>query len=157
MKHTAVPDPADALTHPAAQRVVSAAFTVISRYYVPERHQIAAVVLDTNGDLHTGLHLDAMVGRAAACAEIGALSQWRLNSTAMGDEIVIAAVRYPKPSEHPLARIVPPCGVCRELIFDHAPNAMVVIPNGALTPIAELIPHKYIGTKWANLPTPNGK
>ncbi|MEU9189901.1 hypothetical protein AB0D14_36285 [Streptomyces sp. NPDC048484] len=144
-----MPDPADGCPDPAARALVAAAFAAISSRYVLGRHQIGAAVLDGDGHIHLGLHLDAMVGRAAVCAEAGALSAARL---ATGAELVsVAAVRYPKPTEAPVARVVPPCGLCRELLLDHAPNLHAVVRNGThavLTPLAGLLPHKYVGTKW---------
>ncbi|MGR6998862.1 hypothetical protein ACU686_13165 [Yinghuangia aomiensis] len=148
-----VPDPGADCPDPAARRLVSAAYAVIRSRYVLARHQIAAAVLDADGRVHVGLHLDAMVGRAAVCAEAGALSAARLATGA--DLIAIAAVRYPKPTEPAVARIVPPCGLCRELLLDHAPGLYVVVHDGARTvlePLAGLLPHKYTGTKWPTEP-----
>jgi len=145
----AVADPSVRCADPVARRLVAAAFAQIERVYVPERHQIAAAVLDADGGVHLGLHLDAMVGRAAACAEPAAVSAARLATKA--PLVAVAAVRYPKPSEDGGARIVPPCGLCRELLLDHgAPGFAAVIDAGvpALVPLADLLPHKYVGTKW---------
>ncbi|MGV9310399.1 hypothetical protein ACWDLG_44150 [Nonomuraea sp. NPDC003727] len=142
-------DPASDCTDPTANALVTAAFAAINSRYALARHQIAAAILDADGGIHLGLHVDAMVGRAAVCAEAGALSAARLATDAPLQ--AVAAVRYPKPSEPALARIVPPCGLCRELLLDHAPSLLAVVHDGAypvLTPMAELLPHKYVGTKW---------
>lgn len=144
-----VQDPAEGCPNPAVRALVAAAFAAISSRYVLARHQIAAAVLDTDGRIHLGLHLDAMVGRAAVCAEAGALSAARLVTDA--DLVAVAAVRYPKPTEAAAARVVPPCGLCRELLLDHAPGLHTVVHDGAhcvLTPLGGLLPHKYVGTKW---------
>lgn len=150
-----VGDPASDCGDPAARALVAAAFAAIRDRYVPDRHQIAAAILDADGRIHLGLHCDAMVGRAAVCAEAGALSAARLATDA--PLLAVAAVRYPKPAEHGGVRIVPPCGLCRELLLDHAPVLQAVIADGAkaaLAPMAGLLPHKYVGTKWAqNGPT----
>jgi len=42
--------------------------------------------------------------------------------------------------------IVSPCGMCRELISDYAPEARVIILRDgepALVPVGELLPDKY--------------
>lgn len=144
-----VEDPALSCPEPTARLLVSAAFSAISERYVLARHQIAAAILDADGGIHLGLHVDAMVGRAAVCAEAGALSAARL---ATGAQLTaVAAVRYPKPAEAPIARIVPPCGLCRELLLDHAPGMRAVVADSGrsvLTPMTGLLPHKYVGTKW---------
>ncbi|MFJ5220143.1 hypothetical protein ACIP98_36325 [Streptomyces sp. NPDC088354] len=148
-----VDGPALGCPDPTARVLVEAAFSAISRRYVLARHQIAAAVLDADGGIHLGLHLDAMVGRAAVCAEAGALSAARLATSS--DLVAVAAVRYPKPTEAAVARLVPPCGLCRELLLDHAPGLRVVVHDGtraALTPLAGLLPHKYVGTKWPAAP-----
>ncbi|MEV6810104.1 hypothetical protein [Streptomyces sp. NPDC051132] len=154
MNARAVPDPAADCTDPVARLLISSAFDVISRRYVLARHQIAAAILDADGSVHVGLHLDAMVGRAAVCAEASALSAARL-ATDTG-LVAVAAVRYPKPSEPPTARVVPPCGLCRELLLDHAPSlAAAVHPPGSgveLSRLSGLLPHKYVGTKWPTTP-----
>lgn len=144
-----MPAPLAGCTDAVARPLVEAAFSVISRRYVLARHQIAAAVLDAEGAIHVGLHLDAMVGRAAVCAEAGALSAARLVTDA--ELLAVAAVRYPKPTEPPQARLVPPCGLCRELLLDHAPTLRVAVHSGAgivLEPLVGLLPHKYAGTKW---------
>ncbi|MEV0754972.1 hypothetical protein [Streptosporangium sp. NPDC050280] len=143
-------DPSAGCGDETNRRVVAAAYELISSRYVLARHQIGAAILDRNGGLHLGLHLDAMVGRAAVCAEAVALGVARMATTA--PLIMVAAVRYPKPQEDEPARLVPPCGLCRELLLDHAPALAVVVgtPLGPRTvPLAELLPHKYVGTKWA--------
>jgi cytidine deaminase len=145
----AVSAPLEGFTDPVARGLIEAAFEAISRRYIPDRHQIAAAVLDAEGGIHIGLHLDAMVGRAAVCAEAGALSAARLVTDA--ELVAVAAVRYPKPIEPPRARLVPPCGLCRELLLDHAPALRVAVHDGpetGLAPLAGLLPHKYVGTKW---------
>ena len=55
-------------------------------------------------------------------------------------EIIVAVDR--------LGNVISPCGMCRELISDYAPDAGVIVPSGqgeAIVPIAELLPIKYEG------------
>ncbi|MEV0830197.1 hypothetical protein [Nonomuraea rubra] len=132
-------------------QLISAAWKLIAARYIVERHQIGAAVLDRDGGVHVGLHLDAMVGRAAVCAEAVALGVARMATNA--PLVMVAAVRHPKPSETAPARLVPPCGLCRELLLDHAPDMTVVVPGprgGSVMPLAHLLPHKYVGSKWAS-------
>ncbi|MGW2652094.1 cytidine deaminase [Streptomyces sp. NPDC001478] len=151
MSRRTVPDPSVLCKEPVARLLVAAAFSVIKERYEEGRHQIAAAVLDADGRIYLGLHLEGMVGRASSCAENGALSSARMTTRA--PLTAVAAVRYPKPSEAPVARIVPPCGVCRELLADHLTDGRAVIataPDAAgLVPVDTLLPHKYVGTKWS--------
>ncbi|MFD9609197.1 hypothetical protein ACFWWS_07500 [Streptomyces sp. NPDC059083] len=158
MNHRTVPDPSVLCGDPVARRLVAAAFSAIEEHYEEGRHQIAAAVLDADGQVHLGLHLEGMVGRASACAESGALSAARMVTRA--PLTAAAAVRYPKPSEDPVARIVPPCGVCRELLADHLTDGRAVIATArdaaGFLPVDSLLPHKYVGTKWHTpSPTPD--
>jgi cytidine deaminase len=150
----AVADPAALCPDPLAGALASSAFNAIQRVYVPERHQIAAAVATADGRTFLGLHLDAMVGRAAVCAEAAAVAAARLETRS--PLVAIATVRYPKPTEEPEARIVPPCGLCRELLIDHgAPEmtaAVVIGGTGVLVPLRDLLPHKYVGSKWSPSP-----
>ncbi|MGW5689219.1 dCTP deaminase [Nonomuraea sp. NPDC003754] len=86
-------DPSLECADPASRRVVAAAFALIASRYVLARHQIGAAILDADGRLHLGLHLDAMVGRAAVCAEAVALGTARMATSA--PLILVAAVRHP--------------------------------------------------------------
>ncbi|MFI6324804.1 hypothetical protein ACIBG8_45275 [Nonomuraea sp. NPDC050556] len=132
------------------ERLMAAALDLITSRYRLARHQIGAALLDADGDIHVGLHLDAMVGRAAVCAEAVALGVARMATNA--PIVLAAAVRHPKPDEIGPARLVPPCGLCRELLLDHAPGISVLVadaPGPRAVPLADLLPHKYIGTKWS--------
>ncbi len=49
--------------------------------------------------------------------------------------------------------IVPPCGMCRELISDYAPAAHVILEDEGVVrcvPVLELLPEKYDGSKYPN-------
>lgn len=147
-------DPSGTCQDETGRLLVSAAYELIATRYVLARHQIGAAILDADGGIHLGLHLDAMVGRAAICAEAVALGTARMATRAA--LVAVAAVRYPKPTEEGPARIVPPCGLCRELLLDHAPDLTTVVPvagAGTSIPLASLLPHKYVGTKWPTHPT----
>ncbi|MFF4646530.1 hypothetical protein [Streptomyces sp. NPDC001389] len=150
MRADEVPNPASGYTDPAARDLVSAAFETIRDRYVLARHQIAAAVLDADGRVHPGLHVDAMVGRAAVCAEAGALSRPAWSPAPSAGPLAVAAVRFPQPTEPPPARVMPPGGLCRELLLDQAPHIRIVQPDNGqpLTPLAGLLPRKYAGAKW---------
>ncbi|MFF8769090.1 hypothetical protein [Kitasatospora sp. NPDC015120] len=137
-----------------AQCVVAAAYDAIRCHYVEGRHQIAAAILADDGRIYVGLHMEAMVGCYSLCAERAALAQAALYGAS--GLVAVAAVRFPKSSEGGPARIVSPCGGCRELVSDYAPGIQVVVSRagrGLLVPMAELLPDKYVGTKWATPPT----
>lgn len=139
------PDPQDGLRMLALR-----ATQAITPHYAENRHQIGAAILAGDGRVFTGIHVEAMVGRASVCAEAVALGKAR--EAGATDLRLVLAVRHPKPSEEDRRiRPVPPCGLCRELLLDYGPDIQAVIgtPDGlTAVPMADLLPYKYVGTKW---------
>lgn len=108
--------------------LVEAARGVLLQHYRPFWHTVAAALRGLDGRIWTGVHLGTTVGRLSVCAEPVALGRAILE----GDGTVgtIVAVRHPKPEETDREiAVVSPCGACRELLMDHAPQALVVVPG----------------------------
>jgi len=126
--------------------LIEAARALIRERYIENRHHIAAALRTKSGKIHTGLHLDTYVGRASVCAEAVAVG----SAMAVGDRdiAVIVSVRHPRPREaNQTIQVVSPCGICREMLADFAPECRVIVPkDGGLVRIAplELLPNKYI-------------
>jgi cytidine deaminase len=100
-------------------------------------HAVSAVLRTQTGQVFEGVHLEAYVGRIAVCAEAVALGA----AAVSGDTLIDTIVAVYKTGE-----IVSPCGMCRELIADYAPEAFIILQdeNGPFkTPVKELIPLKY--------------
>lgn len=111
----------------------------------PWRHRLAAAIRDESGEIFTGIHLGATVGRLSICAEAVALGRALLEGD--GTIASIVAVREPKPGEPATEpTVVPPCGACREMLLDHAKEAFVIVPGkGGLVrqPVSRLLPLPY--------------
>ena len=106
---------------------------------------VAAAIRSKDGRIWTGLHIGTTVGRLAICAEAVAFGRALLEGDGTIETAV--AVRHPKPEEtdRELA-VVAPCGGCREMILDHAPDALVILKeNSHLTklPVRSLLPLPY--------------
>ena len=131
----------------ADRELIEAANAIIRQRYRPDWHVIGAAVRMTSGRIHTGVHLEANVGRIAVCAEAIALGK----AVSEGDEEIdtIVAVRHPRSEERDLEiQIVPPCGMCREMIADYGPRARVIVADGnrfKILKVSELLPEKYPG------------
>lgn len=132
---------------PDDHALVDAARAAITARYRPDWHVVGAALRTRAGRVFTGVHLEANVGRIAVCAEAVALGR---AATEAGDTDVdtIVAVRHPEPdAADQTVRVVAPCGMCRELIGDYAPNARVLVPGPDGEPVArtvgELLPGKY--------------
>ena len=92
-------------------------------------HIVAASVRTTDGEIFDGVSLPASIGRASTCAEPGALSAAIAAGYSHEDIESCAAVSYPMPHHDPEnLRVIPPCGVCRELLVDYNPAMRVVVP-----------------------------
>jgi cytidine deaminase len=127
--------------------LVEAARGAIRKCYKPDWHVIGAALRLKNGAIFTGVHLEAYVGRMAVCAEAIALGRAVTEATNSKIETIVA-VRHPAMSEETRdIKIVTPCGMCREMISDYSPEAMVIIPAesgaGIKVPVGQLLPHKY--------------
>lgn len=112
----------------ADRALVEAAREVLLRHYRPFWHMVAAAIRTRDGHIFTGIHLGATVGRMQICAEPVALGRAILEGDGTVETVV--AVRHPKPEESVREiAVVPPCGACRELILDHAPDAWMIVPG----------------------------
>lgn len=129
----------------ADHALIAAANDVLARHYRPFWHTVAAAMRSSDGRIWTGIHIGTTVGRLAVCAEAVAFGRAVLE----GDGTIAAAVavRHPKPDETDREfAVVPPCGGCREMILDHAPDAVVIVvaPTGLVKlPVRTLLPVPY--------------
>ena len=125
---------------PSDRALVLAAEEAVRLRYRYGRHSVGAALRGASGRLYVAVNLDATVGRAAICAEAVALGE----AVMAGDTVdLVAAVRQPRPDEEGGPQVVSPCGLCRELLLDYAPEARVVLPGGRTVPLRELLPSPY--------------
>ena len=129
--------------------VLSEAMEVSRRLYVKGIQQVGAAVRTKKGHLFTGIHFETATGFATVCGEITAICC--MVSAGHRDLDTIAAVSRSQEGKHYL---LPPCGRCREVIFDFNPDAWVIVTSmnnhwhdGAINKpakvrIADLLPMK---------------
>lgn len=121
----------------ADQNLLELARDVIARRGKADVHEIGAAVRTRSGRTFAAVHLEAYVGRVAVCAEAIALGM----AAAVGDTDIEAVVAVRRSGE-----VVSPCGMCRELVLDYAPDARVILLEGdelATVDLASLLPRKY--------------
>ncbi|MFD3450118.1 cytidine deaminase [Microbacteriaceae bacterium 4G12] len=126
-------------------KLIEEAMTKIKTLYKENRHHVSAALRTLSGEIVSAVHIEANVGRVAVCAEAIAIGSAMSNGHKGFDTIV--AVRHPY-SDEPDQEItvVSPCGICRELISDYAPDCYVLLEVDheiVKTTIDELIPYKY--------------
>lgn len=125
--------------------LIDAASGLIRARYAPNRHAVSCALRTRSGAIHLGVHLDCYVTRIAVCAEAVAIG--RAATEGDGHDIeTIVAVRQPVDQTlDPV--VVAPCGMCREMISDYAPQARVIVPgdNGPrAVSVTSLLPNKYV-------------
>jgi cytidine deaminase len=123
----------------ADQELLRAARILLDVHHAPGVHEVAAALRLADGRMVTGLHVEASAGRASVCAESAALSA----AIVAGSPVVsiVGVLRRPGGSHH----IIEPCGVCAELLGDHAPDALVWVAVGdGFGPVRvhELLPYR---------------
>lgn len=134
--------PADAAPGATDLELIEAARDAVRRHYRPFWHTVGAAIRSCDGRIWTGLHLGAVVGRLQVCAEPVALGRAILEGD--GTVATAVAVRHPKPDEDDREiAVVAPCGACRELLFDFAPDARVIVPGPCVVPVRALLPLPY--------------
>ena len=125
------------------EELIDAARAIIASNYEYERHAVGAAVRMESGDVFTGIHIEATVGRITVCAEAIALGA-ALSTGQRGVDTVVA-LAHPHPHEEATESwVTPPCGMCRELIKDYGSRAMVIVQGPAgleKIPVTELLPY----------------
>ena len=118
---------------------VAAARELIRARAKEGRHHVAATVLTRSGRSYTGINIDSVLGRAAVCAEAVAIG---MATTAEPDAEIafVAAVNR-------RLVVIAPCGLCRELLLDYGPEALVAVPTEGMEwttrPLPDLMPDAY--------------
>lgn len=116
------------------KELIENARSIITKRFKEDYHHVGAALRTKSGKVFSSVHLEAYVGRVAVCAEAIAIGM----AAAAGDtelETIVAVDRK--------GRVVPPCGMCRELISDYAPGCKVIITEAEIMTISELLPKKY--------------
>jgi cytidine deaminase len=133
-----------AMTPAPDQDIIRAAREIMETRYVPGKHCIGAAIRTKKGNLFVGVHVEANCGRIAVCGEAIAIGV----AATHGDTAISQIVAVTESGD-----IVPPCGMCRELISDYAPDAHVILESDGevkCVSVLELLPEKYDGSKYPN-------
>jgi cytidine deaminase len=117
--------------------LIRAAEETLRRAYVPDRHTVAAAVRAGSGRIYTGVNIEGIHG---PCAEPVALG----NAFAHGERNILAMVAVHRAENG--CTVLSPCGNCRQLILEYAPDAHVIlVEDGRVVkaPAHELLPGAY--------------
>ena len=103
------------------QRLIEAARDTLRKNYHPVKHTVGAAVLCSSGRIYTGINIEAC--GYGPCAEPIAIGAAFTN----GEREILAIVAvHKRGDEYP---VLSPCGNCRQLLVDYAPEAMVIFDN----------------------------
>jgi cytidine deaminase len=118
--------------------LVQAAIEVVTKNYREERHTVGAAVLCASGKMYSGVNVESVgYGPCAEPIAIGAAISAGEKKLATVVAVQGGTAGYP---------VIPPCGNCRQLLWDYAPEAAVLLDkDGTLIKvgIADLLPMAY--------------
>ena len=117
--------------------LMAAAAKAIKKNYRDPRHTVGAAVLGNSGKIYVGVNVESC--GYGPCAEPIAVGTAITNGEKSFKKVV--AVSGPQGET-----VVSPCGNCRQLILDYAPDAEIILMHGEKprkASIKDLIPDSY--------------
>ena len=122
------------------RELVDLAFTMLERSYVPYSHfPVGAALLCADGTVFTGCNIENAAYGPTICAERTALV--KAVSEGRRDGFVKLAV-VGRSRDYCW-----PCGVCRQMLYEFAPDLTVLVARGdgdfVALPLRELLPHGF--------------
>jgi len=119
------------------KKLIDEAIAVIKKNYAEPRHTVGAAVLCSSGKVYAGVNIESCgYGPCAEPIAIGA-------AISQGEREIVSIVAVVRGDSFPVES---PCGNCRQLLFDYAPDCMVIIPyNNKVVKVRarELIPNAF--------------
>ncbi len=131
------------------QELIEAAREVMRRNFVADRYTVAAAVRTASGKVYTGV--DVETTGYGPCAEPVAIG----TAATQGEREFVSIVAVA--GGDPALPVLAPCGNCRQLLADYAPEAMVILPEGGALVKArarDLLPLAYRRFPAAEVPPP---
>lgn len=116
--------------------LLKAARIAFGNAYAPfSRFQVGAALRADSGAIYSGANIENSSFGLTRCAEQSAVQAMASSGERRFSEIVIYTAATPPAS---------PCGACRQILFEFAPDARVFLVNGAgevvSTTVGELLP-----------------
>lgn len=119
--------------------LVAVAKHTAEQYNDDHRHTVGAGLLTASGRIVTGMNAYHFSG--GPCAEVTALAAHAGTCPEDAPQAIVAV-------HGPTGRVIPPCGKCRQVLFDRFPDIEVVIrtPSGhEAVGVRDLLPHPFSG------------
>jgi cytidine deaminase len=106
------------------QELLDAAIQALERVYAPERHTVGCALRTVSGKIYVGVNIKAC--GYGPCAETIAIG----NAFTVGDHQLSAIVAVKRSDDGKGYKIVSPCGNCRQMIVDYAPDTAIIYADG---------------------------
>ncbi len=103
------------------QNLIDEAVSVIKRNYSDPRHTVGVAVLCSSGQVYTGVNIESC--GYGPCAEPIAIG----SAISQGERGIVSIVAVGVSEDSYF--VMSPCGNCRQLLYDYAPDCMVIIPH----------------------------
>lgn len=126
------------MTDDDRQTLIAAALDVRQHAYVPYSHYpVGAALLGADGRIFTGCNVENASYPAGICAERAALVRAISDGQRHFEALVVATERGGTP-----------CGICRQMLYEFAPDLRVLIVDGSGVlkselPLRDLLPHAF--------------
>ena len=125
------------------EELIRQAFGALEYAYAPySKFKVAAALLTKSGKIYTGCNIENAALSPGNCAERTAI--FKAVSEGEKDFAAICIVNEDVQGKHDYC---PPCGVCRQVLREFAPNIEIICLNGAgeerTFTLEELLPHSF--------------
>ena len=120
--------------------LLAAAKALLPRAAAPySKFRVAAALEDESGAIHPGVNVESVSFGLTICAERNALFGALARGAVRFRRIAVAADR---------AKPVLPCGACRQVLLEHAPDLILVVESdgGGVEeiPLRDLLPRPFL-------------
>ena len=119
--------------------LIAAAQAMLERAYAPySGYRVGAALLGTNGKVYTGCNIESAAYSATICAERAALCQAVSDGCRTFSKLAVISSGE---------QTCTPCGVCRQMLYEFAPDLTVLCCNGEgeyqMIPLQQLLPYGF--------------
>ena len=129
-----------------ARKLITAAATARHRAVAPySRFKVGAALLANSGEIIDGANVESASYGLTCCAERVAL----FSALTSGKRDFAAIAVVARVQNGPM-----PCGACRQLLIEYAPNAKVFVADSAALAnihaftVRKLLPAAFLGENW---------
>jgi cytidine deaminase len=109
----------------------------LARFEKRRRHHVACAILLDDGREVLGINIVSNLGPASVCAEQVALGEsLKLLSGSQIRLVLTLRATFNSTMPH---EIVPPCGRCREILYEYAPRTFIATPGDEAAGVCNLV------------------